>query len=52
MLGGPVLAGMLNAFWGLNAGFLAAGVIGLIGAGLAAWKEYMVKMEKRSRIKA
>lgn len=46
MLGGPVLAGMLNAFWGLNAGFLAAGVIGLFGASLAAWRGYLPQLKK------
>ena len=41
MLGGPVIAGMLNNTFGLNAGFLVAGSIGLIGSGLAAWKRYL-----------
>lgn len=41
MFGGPALAGILNDYFGLAAGFFATGLIGLIGTGLAGWNHYL-----------
>ncbi|MDP4127151.1 MAG: hypothetical protein Q8912_09435 [Bacillota bacterium] len=35
MFGGPLLAGVLSNHYGLNVGFLATGIIGLMGL---AWQ--------------
>lgn len=41
MFGGPVFAGILNSSFGLAAGFLVTGVIGLVGTLLAGWQRYL-----------
>lgn len=41
MFVGPVMAGVLAGSYGLMAGFLVTGVIGMVGAGLAGWKRYL-----------
>jgi MFS family permease len=41
MFGGPVLAGVLSSNFGLAAGFLVTGIIGLTGTCLAGWRWYL-----------
>lgn len=49
MFGGPVLAGVLSSNFGLAAGFLVTGIIGLTGTGLAGWRRYLPLTNESTR---
>lgn len=49
MFGGPVLAGVLSSNFGLAAGFLVTGIIGLTGTCLAGWQWYLPLTSENTR---
>ena len=50
MFGGPVVIGYISHLWGLQSGYLAVGILGLVGAGLAG-KFIYGKKQRQEMIK-